>query len=149
MNPQDLTLDKAADIIGTMSMESNEAVDNLVAEYVRKIEGVQPSIIRPGELVPLNLIVFKNKQQIQAPPFEMLVAVKAYDPSETWFRFCWENPGVVSIPVKVIADLMLRNVTVIRYGRWLKEKGYVRAVIRGASPALKVVAERIGDAAPL
>lgn len=144
MNPQDLTLERAAEIVRESPKEKVDRVDSIFAEYVRKQEEMAPKIIRPGELVPLNLIVFKNNQQIQAPPYEMLVAARAYDPTETWFRFCWENPGVVSIPVKVIADLMLRNITVIRYGVWLKEKGYVYSALRGARRGLaEIVPEHL------
>jgi len=131
MNPQDLTLERAAEIVRESPKDKVERIDNLFAEYVRKQEEMAPKIVRPGELVRLNLIVFKANQQLTAPPYEMLIAVKAYDPTETWFRFCMENPGVVALPVKVIADLMLRNITVIRYGMWLKEKGYCGSPIRG------------------
>lgn len=131
MNPQDLTIARAAEIVHEAPKEKVDRIDALFADYVKKQEDMAPKIVRPGELVRLNLIMFKANQQITVPPYEMLIAAKAYDPTETWFRFCMENPGVVSAPVKVIADLMLRNITVIRYGVWLKAKGYVGSPIRG------------------
>lgn len=144
MNPQDLTLSRAAEIIHEAPKERVEHIDSVIAEYVRKQEEMAPKIVKPGELVRLNLIVFKGNQQLTAPPYEMLVAARAYDPTETWFRFCMENPGVVSAPVKVIADLMLRNITVIRYGVWLKEKGYAYSALRGARRGLaEIVPEHL------
>lgn len=146
MNQLPLDVERAAQIVREAPKEKVERIDALFAEYVQKQEAMAPKIIAPGELVPLNLIVFKNNQQIQAPPYEMLVAAKAYDPSLTWFRFCWENPGVVSLPVKVIADLMLRNITVIRYGNWLKAHGYAYPAARGARRGLaEIIPEKLQD----
>lgn len=146
MNPQELTLSRAAEIVHEAPKDKVDRIDALFADYVRKQEEIAPKIIRPGELVRLNLIMFKNNQQITVPPFEMLIAAKAYDPAETWFRFCMENPGVVALPVKVIADLMLRNITVIRYGEWLKAKGYCGSPIRGARRGLaEIVPEKLLD----